>query len=69
VNITVAALPTSGIVARMRPTVMSQNVNQASARPTSGIWKARAVMNRRNPQMKNVVHTRTFRTPWIVRLW
>jgi hypothetical protein len=68
VNITVAALPTSGMADRATPPVMSQKVTQASRGRASGTPSARVAMNGRNPQMKNVVNTSTFRTPWMVRL-
>jgi hypothetical protein len=67
VNITVAALPTSGIAASTRPPAMSQKVNQASRGAASGVPSASTVMNGRKPQMKKVVHTSALSTPWMLR--
>jgi hypothetical protein len=69
VNITVAALPTSGMAARTSPPTISQNVTHPSAALASGTPSARTVMNGRNPQMKNVVQTSTLRTPCMLTLW
>jgi hypothetical protein len=69
VNITVAALPRSGTAASRRPPVITQKVSQASGWLQRGRSRARAATKGRKPQMKKVVKTRTFRTPWIVRPW
>jgi hypothetical protein len=66
---TLAAFPISGMAARIRPPSISQNVPQARRALHSGRSRARAAMSGTNPQMKNVVKTSTFRTPWSVRPW
>ena len=68
-NITVAALPTSGMAASSSPPVMSQNVIQPSRGAASGVPSDSTVMKGMKPQMKNVVHTNTFSTPCTLRPW
>ena len=48
---------------------MSQNVTHPSRALARGIARARVAIQGTKPQMKNVVHTRTLRTPWSVTLW
>ena len=67
-NITVAALATSGIAARTRPAIMTQNVAQPSPR-CSGVARAREAMKGTKPAMKNVVHTSALSTPCRLTLW
>jgi hypothetical protein len=64
---TVAALPISGTAASASPAVISQNVAQPSRRDASEVPSASTATNGTKPQMKNVVHTRTLRTPCRLR--